>query len=35
MQVEHKWCNKFSRGNLMHKFYMAYNFWEEAPLLSL
>jgi hypothetical protein len=35
MQVEWKWCNKFSRENLKHKLYIAYNLWEEAPLSFL
>jgi hypothetical protein len=35
MQIKHKWCGKFSRDNLKHKFYIAHNFWEEAPFPSL
>ncbi len=34
MQVEWKWCNRFSRGNLKHKLYTASKLWEEAPLPS-
>ncbi len=26
MQVQWKWCYKFSKDNLKHKFYMARNF---------
>jgi hypothetical protein len=35
VQVEWKWCDGLSRDNLKHKFYMAHNLWEEAPLPSL
>jgi hypothetical protein len=35
VQIECKWCNKLNRDNLKHKFYMTYNFWEEAPLPSI
>jgi hypothetical protein len=35
MQVECKWCAKFSKDNFKHKFYTAHNLWEEAPLPSL
>jgi hypothetical protein len=35
MQVEWKWCSKFSKDNLKHKFYIAHNLWEEAPLPSI
>jgi hypothetical protein len=35
MHVEHKWCSKLSRDTFKHKFYMARNLWEEAPLPSL
>jgi len=30
MQVEWKWCNKFSKDNLKHKLYTTHNLWEEA-----
>jgi hypothetical protein len=30
-----KWCNKFSRDNLKHMFYIACNLYEEAPFFSL
>ncbi len=35
MQVEWKWCGRFSRDNFKHKLYMADNLWEEARLPSL
>ncbi len=35
VQVECKWCSELNKNNLKHKFYMAYNFWEEAPFPSL
>jgi hypothetical protein len=35
VHVEWKWCVRFSGDNLKHKFYMAQNLWEEAPLPSL
>jgi hypothetical protein len=35
MQVEWKWCNKFTEDIFKHKFYMARNFWEDTPLPSL
>jgi hypothetical protein len=35
MQVEWKWCGKFSDDNFKYKLYMAHNHWEEAPLPSL
>jgi hypothetical protein len=34
-QVEWKWCDKFSKDNFKHMFYMTRNLWEEAPLPSL
>jgi hypothetical protein len=34
VQVECKWCDKFSRENFKHKLYMTCNLWEEAPLPS-
>jgi hypothetical protein len=35
MQIEHKWCDRFSRDNLKHKLYMVPNLWVETPLPSL
>jgi hypothetical protein len=35
MPIEHKWCGELSKDNFKHKFYMACNLWEEAPLPSL
>ncbi len=35
MQVEWKWCNKFSKDNFKHKLYTTWNLWEEALLPSL
>jgi hypothetical protein len=35
VQVEYKWCERFNKDNFKHKFYMARNFWDEAPLPSL
>jgi hypothetical protein len=35
MQVQWKWCYKFSKDNLKHKFYMARNFWKEPSLSYL
>ncbi len=32
MQVECKWCGKFSKDNFKHRFYTTCNLWEEAPL---
>jgi hypothetical protein len=32
MQIEWKRCGGFNRDNFNHKFYMAHNLWEEAPL---
>jgi hypothetical protein len=34
MQVKWKWCSELNRDNLKHKFYIARNLWEEAPLPS-
>ncbi len=35
VQVEHKWCDGFSKDKFKHKLYTAHNLWEEAPLCSL
>ncbi len=35
MHIECKWYGRLSDDNFKHKFHMAYNLWEEAPLLSL
>ncbi len=32
MQVECKWCDKLSNENFKHKFYMAWNLWEENTI---
>jgi len=32
MQVEWKWCDRFSKENFKHKFYTTHNLWEEVPL---
>jgi len=32
VQVEWKWCDGPTWSNLKHKFNMARNLWEEAPL---
>jgi hypothetical protein len=35
VQIEFKWCDELNRDNFKHKFYTAYNLWEEAPFPSL
>ncbi len=30
VQVEWKWCDRFSRDNFKHKLHMARNLWDEA-----
>ncbi len=35
VQIERKWCGGLNKDNFKHKFYMARNLWEEAPLPSL